>query len=151
VRRITVVGSKKMAVLNDVENEQKIRIYDKGVDTPSYTNSFDEFQWSYRSGDILIPKLRLVEPLRQQCQAFVDKCLIYQRESAYMQSEVLAAGAPDSEFAAQVCPIDPDCTSGGNHPGGPYSCGRDGLRVVKILETAQHSMMNGQVPEVIKW
>ena len=37
VRRITVVGSKKMAVLNDVENEQKVKIYDKGVDTPSYT------------------------------------------------------------------------------------------------------------------
>lgn len=151
VRRITVVGSKKMAVLNDVENEQKIKIYDKGVDTPSYTNSFNEFQWNYRSGDILIPKIPLVEPLRKQCEVFVDKCLIYQHEGASMHSKVLAGDIPHSEPAAQVCPMDQDCTVGRNPHSGPYSCGRDGLRVVKILEAAQYSMTNGQGPEVIKW
>jgi predicted dehydrogenase len=73
VRRITVVGSKKMAVYNDVENEQKIKIYDKGVDTPPYTNgSFGEFQCSYHTGDITIPHIRFAEPLRQECQHFID-------------------------------------------------------------------------------
>lgn len=72
VRRITVVGSKKMIVYNDVENEQKLKIYDKGVDTPDYTDGFGEFQLSYRSGDIVIPKIRMGEPLRQECQHFLD-------------------------------------------------------------------------------
>ncbi len=72
VRRVTVVGSKKMIVFNDVENEQKIKIYDKGVEVPDYTNGFGEFHCNYRSGDILIPKVRFVEPLRQECQHLLD-------------------------------------------------------------------------------
>ncbi|HEX8993381.1 MAG TPA: Gfo/Idh/MocA family oxidoreductase [Anaerolineales bacterium] len=72
VRRVTVVGSKKMIVYNDIENEQKLRIYDKGVEAPPYTNGFGEFQCNYRSGDILIPNIRVAEPLRQECQHFLD-------------------------------------------------------------------------------
>ncbi len=72
VRRVTVVGSKKMAVYNDVETEQKIKIYDKGVDAPAYTNGFGEFQCNYRSGDITIPNLRMIEPLRHECQHFLE-------------------------------------------------------------------------------
>ena len=73
VRRITVVGSKKMAVYNDIESENKIKIYDKGVNPPAYTNgSFGEFQCSYHSGDITIPNIRFAEPLRQECQHFID-------------------------------------------------------------------------------
>ena len=146
VRRITVVGSKKMAVLNDVENEQKIKIYDKGVDPPSYTNGFAEFQWSYRSGDILIPKLRLTEPLRQECQVFIDRCLVRQRRDDVHEAAEVSSGG-----SFQSCPIDTLCTICSGNTKGPYSCGRDGLRVVRILEAAQHSMTNGQLPEVIKW
>ena len=72
VRRVTVVGSRKMAVYNDVETAQKIKIYDKGVDAPAYTNGFGEFQYNYRSGDITIPRIQFTEPLRQECQHFVD-------------------------------------------------------------------------------
>lgn len=72
VRRVTVVGSKKMIVYNDMENEQKLKIYDKGVDSPTYTNGFGEFQCNYRSGDIIIPNIRIAEPLRQECQHFLD-------------------------------------------------------------------------------
>jgi len=72
VRRITVVGSKKMAVFNDVDTENKIKIYDKGVETPEYTNGFGEFQCNYHSGDITIPNIRFAEPLRQECQHFID-------------------------------------------------------------------------------
>ena len=74
MRRITVVGSKKMAVYNDIENEQKIKIYDKGVDAPpAYTDGgFDEFQCSYHSGDITIPNIRFIEPLREECQHFIN-------------------------------------------------------------------------------
>lgn len=72
VRRVTVVGSKKMVVFNDIENEQKIKIYDKGVDPPIYTEGFSEFECNYRSGDITIPKILFTEPLRQECQHFID-------------------------------------------------------------------------------
>ncbi|CAG0942284.1 myo-inositol 2-dehydrogenase / D-chiro-inositol 1-dehydrogenase [Candidatus Brocadiaceae bacterium] len=72
VRRVTIVGSKKMAVFNDVEVEGKIKIYDKGVDVPAYTNGFGEFQYSYRHGDIVIPNVKYVEPLREECQDFIN-------------------------------------------------------------------------------
>lgn len=72
VRRTTVVGSKKMVVYNDIENAEKIKIYDKGVDRPPYTNSYADFQFNYRYGDVLIPNIRFSEPLRQECQHFID-------------------------------------------------------------------------------
>jgi predicted dehydrogenase len=72
VRRVTIVGSKKMAVFNDMEVEGKIKIYDKGVDVPAYTNGFGEFQYSYRHGDIVIPNVKFVEPLREECQDFIN-------------------------------------------------------------------------------
>ena len=78
VRRITVVGSKKMAVYNDLGAEGKIKIYDKGVD-PEYTDTFGEFQYAYRTGDITIPSFRFAEPLREECQHFLD-CIVNRTE-----------------------------------------------------------------------
>ena len=76
VRRVTVVGSQKMIVYNDLANEQMIKIYDKGVDVPAYTNGgFDDFQCNYRSGDIVIPKIQMSEPLRKECQHFLE-CIV---------------------------------------------------------------------------
>jgi predicted dehydrogenase len=72
VRRVTIVGSKKMAVFNDMEIEGKIKIYDKGVEAPAYTNGFGEFQYSYRHGDIVIPNVKYVEPLREECLDFIN-------------------------------------------------------------------------------
>jgi predicted dehydrogenase len=72
VRRITIVGSKKMVVFDDIEPLEKIKIYDKGVDLPPYTNTFDEFQLSYRYGDIVIPHIPFVEPLRAECNHFIE-------------------------------------------------------------------------------
>ncbi len=61
------------------EPEGKIKIYDKGVEAPDYTDSFGEFQYAYRTGDITIPSFRFVEPLREECQHFLD-CIINQTE-----------------------------------------------------------------------
>jgi predicted dehydrogenase len=71
VRRVTVVGSKKMVIFNDVEND-KIRIVDKGVNTLRDVKSFADFQYSYRNGDMQIPNIKFVEPLRLECQHFLD-------------------------------------------------------------------------------
>lgn len=72
VRRLTIVGSKKMAVYDDVEPLEKIRIYDKGVVTPPYTDTYAEFQLSYRYGDVVIPHIPFTEPLRVECEHFVE-------------------------------------------------------------------------------
>lgn len=72
VRRTTVVGSKKMVVYNDIENTEKIKVYDICVDKPPYTNSYTDFQCNYHYGDVLIPYIRFIEPLRQECQHFID-------------------------------------------------------------------------------
>ena len=71
VRRITVVGNRQMVVYNDVSLGEKIRIYDKGVDTP-VTDDFGEFQLSYRYGQVSIPYIEWREPLAVQCEHFVD-------------------------------------------------------------------------------
>jgi predicted dehydrogenase len=77
-RRITVVGSKKMVVYDDVEPLEKIKIYDKGVDRPPYTDTYSEFQLSYRTGDVIIPHINFVEPLRQECLHYID-CIVNQK------------------------------------------------------------------------
>lgn len=72
VRRITVVGSKKMVVYDDIEPLEKLKIYDKGVEAPAYATSFSDFQFSYRYGDVVIPYVKFEEPLRVECRHFVD-------------------------------------------------------------------------------
>ncbi|MCD4670347.1 MAG: Gfo/Idh/MocA family oxidoreductase [Actinomycetia bacterium] len=71
VRQITIVGSKKMLVYDDVAPLEKIRIYDKSVTRLPYTNTFGDFELSYRYGDISIPHINFTEPLRIECQHFV--------------------------------------------------------------------------------
>lgn len=75
VRRVTVVGSKKMAVFNDLEAEGKIKIYEKGIDASEHTNGFGEFLYNYRSGDITIPTIRFKEPLREECEHFLNSII----------------------------------------------------------------------------
>jgi predicted dehydrogenase len=75
VRRITVVGSKKMAVYDDIEPLEKIKIYDKGVEAPPYADTFAQFQFSYRYGNVVIPYIKFTEPLRVECQHFIDSIL----------------------------------------------------------------------------
>lgn len=79
VRRITLVGSRKMVVYDDVESLEKLKIYDKGVERPPYTNTFGDFQFAYRYGDITIPNLRFTEPLRLECNHFLESILARKR------------------------------------------------------------------------
>lgn len=70
-RRITVVGSKKMVVYDDVEPLEKIKIYDKGVTAIRHTDTFGEFQFAYHYGDVVTPYIRFEEPLKLQCTHFL--------------------------------------------------------------------------------
>jgi predicted dehydrogenase len=78
IRKTTFVGSKKMLVYNDIEAQEKIKIYDKGVDAPPYYDTFGEFQFSYRYGDIHSPRIEDYEPLRHQLTHFVD-CIRHEK------------------------------------------------------------------------
>jgi predicted dehydrogenase len=72
IRRTTVVGSRKMLVYDDTAPQEKIRIYDKGVTAQKYYDTFGEFQFSYRYGDIQIPRIEEKEPLFCECEHFVN-------------------------------------------------------------------------------
>jgi predicted dehydrogenase len=112
VRRITIVGDKKMVVYDDVEMLEKIKIYDKGVSPPDHTDNYGEFQLSYRYGNVVIPRVPLHEPLKLECAHFADCILNNQR---------------------------------------PRSSGEVGLRVIKVLESAEKSLLNGGLREAIIW
>lgn len=99
IRRLTLVGSQKMALFDDVESTEKVRIYDKSAQRRDYESYGDAI--TLRFGDVVIPHLHMVEPLKLECQHFAD------------------------------CVRDLSV---------PRSDGRDGLRVVRVLEAAQHSL-----------
>ena len=71
VRRTTVVGSKKMVVFDDMEPQEKVRVYDKGVDRTVDYSSYGEYL-SLRNGDIFIPDIPMTEPLKLECAHFID-------------------------------------------------------------------------------
>lgn len=72
VRDMKFVGSKKMIVYNDTESLEKIKIYDKRVETPPHYDTFADFHYAYHYGDMLSPYIKQVEPLKVQCQHFID-------------------------------------------------------------------------------
>ena len=104
IRKLTIVGSRKMVVFDDVETE-KIRIYDKAAEREGYESYGDAI--TLRFGDVVIPHVHMAEPLKLECQHFVE------------------------------------CVRGGTRP---RSDGRDGLRVVRVLEAAQRSLEQNGVP-----
>lgn len=69
-RQMTIVGSEKMIVYDDVDPEAKLKIYDKGVYKRG--DAFGEFQMRIRSGDLYIPKIDLTEPLHYECAHFLE-------------------------------------------------------------------------------
>ncbi len=77
LRRITIVGSKKMVVFDDMEVSEKLKIYDKGVKNISY-DTYGEYL-SLRFGDITIPGIKMVEPLRAEAEHFIE-CIESRKE-----------------------------------------------------------------------
>jgi predicted dehydrogenase len=109
VRKLIVVGSKKMAVFDDIEGTEKLRIYDKGATQNTDYNTFAEYV-TLRFGDITIPHVKVVEPLQLECQHFLE-CIRSRKQ--------------------------------------PRSDGRDGLRVIKVLDAAQRSLRQNGMPVAI--
>jgi len=72
IRRTTIVGSRKMLVYDDIEAQEKIKIFDKGVEVPPHYDTFADFQYSYRYGDIHSPRIEDYEPLKKVCDHFIE-------------------------------------------------------------------------------
>lgn len=72
VRETTIVGSKKMILYDDNEPLEKLKIYDKRVEAPPHYDTYAEFHFSYHYGDMHAPYLKQVEPLKVECQQFLD-------------------------------------------------------------------------------
>jgi predicted dehydrogenase len=74
VRTTLIGGEKKMLVWNDLEADEKIKIYDKGVERSSTNGEYD-LRVSYRAGDLWVPRLEQVEALAHETKYFVD-CVV---------------------------------------------------------------------------
>lgn len=72
IREMTIVGSKRMIVYDDVANQDKIRVYDARVESPPHYDTFAEFHYAYHYGDSYVPYVRQEEPLKIECQHFID-------------------------------------------------------------------------------
>ena len=104
VREMTIVGTKKMILYDDTEPLEKLKVFDKRVEVPPHYDTFAEFQYSYHYGDIHTPYIKQTEPLRVECQHFID-CINSAKKSD--------------------------------------SSGEEGMKVVRILEEATHSLRDG--------
>jgi predicted dehydrogenase len=75
-RDITVVGDRRMLTFDDMSLGEPIRLYDKQVaesrTQPEFVDSFASFRMSVREGPISIPRVEMTEPLRTQCDHFLD-------------------------------------------------------------------------------
>jgi len=72
IREMTIVGSRRMIVYDDLQTHEKIKVYDVRVERPPHYDTFAEFQYSYHYGDSYIPHIHQEEPLKAVCQHFVD-------------------------------------------------------------------------------
>lgn len=72
VRQMTVVGSQRMIVYDDNEPLEKLKIYDARVEVPPHYDTFAEFTYSYHYGDAYVPYIKQDEPLKLECQHFID-------------------------------------------------------------------------------
>ncbi len=71
VRQVAVIGSQARVVFDDLNNLEKVRIYEKGISIDKPYDTFGEFQLLLRDGDIVSPKIEPHEPLRKVCEEFL--------------------------------------------------------------------------------
>jgi predicted dehydrogenase len=110
IRRTTIVGSRKMLVYDDIEAQEKIKIYDKGVEVPPYYDTFAEFQYSYRYGDIHSPRIEDYEPLKKECDHFITciqkgMCPLSDGYSGLRVVSILEAACKSLKSSGRAIPI----------------------------------------------
>ncbi|ACY12948.1 Gfo/Idh/MocA family protein [Haliangium ochraceum] len=118
-RRLTVVGSRKMVVFDDVSAE-KLRIYDKGYEEPPPFTQFGEYL-AIRTGGVYIPHLPMTEPLAVECAHFLE-CIRHGLpprtgvDSALRVVRVLATAQRSLEQGSKPLLLNNDTASYGRDP-----------------------------------
>jgi predicted dehydrogenase len=79
VRKVTVVGDRRMIVFDDVATDEKLKVFDRGASYEAVSDAargadFAEFRAQIRDGDIIVPKVPAAEPLKEQMLRFVECC-----------------------------------------------------------------------------
>ena len=72
IREMTIVGTRRMIVYDDLQPHEKLRIYDVRVERPPHYDTFADFHYSYHYGDSYIPHIKQEEPLKAECQHFLE-------------------------------------------------------------------------------
>ncbi len=113
VRTLTVVGERKMAHWDDLDPSEPVRLYDKGLDETPHYDSFGEFKYLLRSGDVHLPSVRQTEPLVNQAQAFLDWLLAgkpNESDARYGLEvvKVMEAAARSMKSQGAMCPVNVD-------------------------------------------
>jgi predicted dehydrogenase len=72
VRDMTIVGTRRMIVYDDLQTHEKLRIFDVRVERPPHYDTFADFHYSYHYGDSYIPHIQQEEPLKVECQHFIE-------------------------------------------------------------------------------
>lgn len=111
MREMTVVGSRKMIVYDDVSAEGKVRVYDKGAFRKGDV-TYGDYQYKLHSGDILIPRIDMREPLQDECAHFVA-CVrdgtrpLTDGQNGLRVLEVLAAGQRSLDSGGELVKLQP--------------------------------------------
>lgn len=116
VRTMTVVGDKQMAYWDDIDPDNTLRLYDKGIDQEPHYDSFGEFRYLLRSGDMHVPAIRQSEPLVNQAQAFLDWVLQGKKSLSDARCgldvvAVLEAATRSMAEGGAMCPVDAASTA----------------------------------------
>lgn len=109
VRDMVVVGSRQMVQYDDTANDEAVRVYDRGMDFTNPT-TFGEHQLSYRSGDIIIPRVGAAEPLSLELEDFVRaiRTGARPRSHAELGYEIVAAvEAAEASLRRNGEPVEP--------------------------------------------
>lgn len=72
VRRMSIIGSKKMIVYDDNESAEKLRVYDKGITQGKINNGQTQVNIGYRFGDVWLPNIEITDPLTNLAQNFIN-------------------------------------------------------------------------------
>jgi predicted dehydrogenase len=75
VREMTIVGSKRMIVYDDIAAQEKIKVFDVRVERPPHYDTFAEFHYAYHYGDTYCPYIKQDEPLKTECQHYIQ-CIL---------------------------------------------------------------------------
>lgn len=112
IRNLTVIGTRKMLVFNDIYTDEKLRVFDKGAsyDAPSEQArgaEYGEYRAVLRDGDIMIPKVQAREPLKEQVEHFLECCASRANPSsgaAHARAVVSVLEAASASMAAGGAP-----------------------------------------------